>query len=336
MVMRANIRRRHFLKCGLVLAGLGLASGCGVRLPWQAPPKVARIGLLEFNTPGMNGEAGPAFLGGLRDLGWVENENLSIDIRYGDSTYERLEALAAELVALKLDLIFSSTATGVQTLKKATNTIPIVFGGIGDPVSGGIIESFAHPGGNATGTTSLVEGLTAKHVELLKDCVPTMSRVAALRHPAVTGPQWRDVQGAAARLGLSFRALEAPDVAGIEAGFASLKDDPVDGLVVMSGATLFVERVRIVGLAAQHRVPAVYPFLEYADAGGLLAYAANGPELSRRAATYADKILKGANPAELPVERPTKIDFVVNVKTAQGLGLTVPKSVLGQATRIIE
>src|SRR5262249_28283482 len=155
-------------------------------------------------------------VGGLGDLGWIEGQNLQLLMRYGDGTYERLTTLAAELVDSRPDLIFSSTGTGVQVLQKATTTIPIVFGGVGLAAGGGVIQSFARPGGNATGTTSLVTGLTQKHVELLKECVPTMSRVAALRHPSVAGPQWDDVQSAAARLGLSFRGLDARDAAEIE------------------------------------------------------------------------------------------------------------------------
>jgi putative tryptophan/tyrosine transport system substrate-binding protein len=328
--------RRRLLQASLALAGLGFAAGCRVRLPWETPSKVARIGILQFNPPGQNGTGDQDFVGGLHDLGWVEGQNLAIEIRYGDSTYERLEALAAELVDLKPDLIFTGIGTAVAILTKATSTIPIVFGGIGVAPGAGSVQSLARPGNNATGTISLAEGLNQKRLELLKECVPTLSSVAALRHPSVGGQPWQDVQDAAAQLGLTFQAWDAPDVPGIEAAFASLKSRPVDGLVVISGATLFVERERIVRLAAQHHLPAVYPFVEYADAGGLLAYAANSPDLWRRAATHADKILRGANPAELPVERPTKFDLVVNLQTAQQLGVVVPHSALSQATRIIE
>jgi putative ABC transport system substrate-binding protein len=334
--MQANITRRRFLGGGLAVAGLGLASGCGLRLPGLAPQHVARIGFLDMAPAGINAAYQQDFVGGLRDLGWVDGENVSFQYQFGDGTYERLDALAAELVELKVDMIVSFQGTGALAATKATSTIPIVFGGIGDPIGTGVIKSFAHPGGNASGTSSLVEGVTQKHFELLKDCVPTISRVAALRNPTVGAPQWLDAQRAAARLDLEFHPLEARDAAEIEERFASLDDHPVDGLVVLSGGTLFGERTRIVGLAAQHRLPAVYPFVEYAEAGGLLAYAANLPDLYRRAASYADKILKGAKPADLPVEQPTIIDFVVNLKAAQALGITIPQSTLSQATRIIQ
>ena len=302
--MRERITRRQMLTGGLALAGFGLVAGCGMRISGLSSPKVARIGILNFNPPGRDGTTIDDFIGGLHDLGWIKGQNLTIEIRYGDSTYERLAGLAAELVALKLDLIYTELASAVALLTKATSTIPIVFGGIGDSTGGGSVQSLAHPGKNATGTVSLVEGLAQKQLELLKECVPTLSSVAALRHPSVAGQQWRDIQDAAAQFGLVFHEWSAPDVPGIEAAFASLKERPVDGLVVISGASLFVERERIVRLGVQHRLPTMCPFTEYADAGGLLAYAANSPDLWRRAATHADKILRGANPGELPVERP--------------------------------
>jgi putative ABC transport system substrate-binding protein len=329
------LSRRYLLQRSLGLAGFGWASGCGLFPRGQDSPNVARIGYLDFGSPGAATSLERPIVQGLRDLGWVEGENLVIEYRFAEGSYERQRALAAELVELKVDVLYSQTATGALAAKQVTGTIPIVFGGIGDPVGSGVVESFARPGGNATGTSSLVEGLAPKLLELLKEMVPTISRVAVLWH-SVAAAHWAAIEAAAPRLGVVPRSLEVRDSGELDGAFSTLKEHPADGLVVLSGAALFAERNRIVGLAAQYRLPAAYPFVEYAEAGGLLAYAANLPELYRRAAVYVDKILKGAKPADLPVEQPTKFDLVLNLRTAQALGLTVPQSVLLQTTKVIQ
>jgi putative ABC transport system substrate-binding protein len=273
---------------------------------------------------------------GLSELGRTEGEDFSIEARGAAGSNDRLPALAAELVQLEVDVIVTPTQTGALAAKRATSAIPIVFAGIGDPVGGGVVESLARPGGNATGTSNYYEELTPKQLELLSASVASLSRVAVLWHADVAGTHWRTIQAAAPLLGLTLQSIEVRDGDELASRSSVLLGSPAQGLIVLPAAALSRQRSQILGLAMQYRLPAMYPFTEFAHAGGLFAYGPDLADLYRRAATYVDKILRGTRPAELPVEQPTRFDFVINVGTARAIGLTIPSTVLQQATEIIQ
>lgn len=330
MDSRARLSRRDFLLAGLAVCGL---AGCGPVSPRIQTREVARLGYLAFST------ADPALgvmLGRLRDLGWRDGETLAVEPRSAEGSYEQLPALAAELVGRGVDVIATATQTGALAAKRATDTIPIVFAGIGDPVGGGVVESLARPGGNVTGTSSLVEGLSPKLLELLQDAVPGLARVAVLWNPGVARVHWDAIRAAAPQRGVALLPLEVHEADQLAGAFTELDGRPADGLVVLPAATFFAARERVLALATQRRLPAVYPFADFATAGGLLAYAASLPALHRRAAEYIDRVLRGARPADLPVEQPTTFDLVVNLGTARSLGLSIPPTVLQQATEVIQ
>jgi putative tryptophan/tyrosine transport system substrate-binding protein len=308
----------------------------------QQAGKVARIGWLALNLA-----AAPhmpeAFRQGLRDLGYVEGRNFVIEYRGAEGKPERLPALAAELVALKVDVIVAGGGTpGVLAAKQATKTIPIVFAsGASDPVSSGLVTSLARPGGNVTGLTGLGPELVGKVLELLTQAVPGVSRVAALWQPGAFGERTekdmlKGAEDTGRALGVRLQFVEARGPDDFDRAFSDMTRARAGALTVLGSAMLFNERRRLVDLAAKHRLPAVYPWRDGVDAGGLMSYGPNGPDLFRRAAAYVDKILKGANPADLPVEQPTKFELVINLKTAKALGLTIPPPVLGRADHVIE
>jgi putative ABC transport system substrate-binding protein len=301
----------------------------------QQAAKVARIGFLGFNLA-TNPHLPEAFRQGLRDLGYVEGRNVVIEYRDAEGKSERLPALAAELVALKVDVILAGGDPQALAAKQATRTLPIVFTAVGDPVSMGLVTSLARPDGNVTGLTSTTGlDLVGKRLELLKQAVPGVSRVAVLWQrtdkDTLTG-----AEAAARALGVRLQVVEARGSADFDRAFSDMTRARAGALSVFGGAMFANERGRLVGLAAKNRLPAVYPAREYVDAGGLMSYGPNLADLFRRAATYVDKILKGAKPADLPVEQPTKFDFVINLKTAKALGLTIPQSVLGRADHVVE
>ena len=307
----------------------------------QQAAKVARIGYLSPNLAS-SPHLRDAFLQGLRDLGYVEGRNFVIDYRDAEGNLERPPALAAELVALKVDVIFVGGGTRVTlAAMEATKTIPIVFTGIGDPVESGLVTSLARPGGNVTGLSSLGPELVGKRLGLLKQAVPAVDRVAVLWLPGALGERTdKDMltgaDVAARALGLRLQFVEARGPDEFARAFSDMSSARAGALTVLPSNRFLREHRRLVALAAENRLPAVYTSREFVDAGGLMSYGANSPDLHRRAATYVDRILKGAKPGDLPVEQPTKFELVINLKTAKALGLTIPQSVLASADEVIQ
>ena len=307
----------------------------------QQAAKVARIGYLPLNLAG-GPDLHEAFRQGLRDLGYVEGRNLVIEYRDAEGKPERLPALAAELVALKVDVIVATGGTlAAVAAKQATRTLPIVFTVAADPVTDGLVTSLARPGANVTGLSAFTLELVGKRLEQLTQAVPGLSRVAVLWQPGVAGEptekemlKGADVAGQALGVRLQFVEARGPD--DLDRAFSDMIRARAGALTVLGSAMFFNERRHLVDLAAKHRLPTVFPWRQGVDAGGLMSYGPNGPDLYRRAATYVDKILKGARPADLPVEQPTKFELVINLKTAKALGLTIPQSVLGRADHIVE
>ena len=306
----------------------------------QQAAKIARIGYLARNlaaSPHLH----EAFRQGLRDLGYVEGRNVVIEYRDAEGKLERLPALAAELVALKVDVIVAASTLAALAAKQATRTLPIVFAAAADPVASGLVTSLARPGGNVTGLSNLAPELVGKRLELLKQAVPGVSRVAVLWQPGALGERTekdmlKGAEVAARALGVRLQFVEARGPADFDRAFSDMTRARAGALTVLPSAMFFSERRRLVDLAAKNRLPAVYPWREFVDAGGLMSYGPNLADLFRRAATYVDKILKGAKPGDLPVEQPTKFELVINLKTAKALGLTIPPSVLARADQVIE
>ena len=306
----------------------------------QQAGRVPRIGFLSLTSPSDRPPLLDAFRQGLRELGWVEGQNIVIDYRYAEGRVDRLPDLAAELVRLKVDLIVASAGTQAATAaKNATETIPIVMIYVRDPVGTGLIASLARPGGNVTGVSgSAGLELFAKQLELLKETVPKIRRVAILSNPANAYHQLaiREVNVAARSLGVQLQLLEARGPNEFDGAFAAMAKERVGALLVLSDAMLSSHRTRLADLAARSRLPAAYGVRESVEAGGLMSYGPSFLDLFRRSAAYVDKILKGAKPADLPVEQPTKFELVINLKTAKALGLTVPQTLLARADEVIE
>ncbi len=304
----------------------------------QPPPKIPRIGYLGSASPSAGARLLESFRQGLRELGYVEGQTIFIDYRWAEGRPDRFAALAAELVHLKVDVIVTHSNTAVTALQQATRTIPIVVASMGDPVQSGFVASLARPGGNITGFSPLVEELAGKWVELLREAVPKISRVAVLAVSQTPSHRtyWAEIRAAAKALKVTpqRQGVAGPDE--IEHAFASLVKGHAHGLIVLPHAVTANRRTQIVGLAAKNRLPGMYPFSLFVEAGGLMSYGTNFSDLHRRAATYVDKILKGAKPADLPVEQPTRFELVVNLKTAKALGLTIPPSVLVRADQVIQ
>jgi len=303
----------------------------------QQATKVWRIGYLGYAYPTQARDL-EAFRQRLRDLGYVEGNNLVIESRSAESSFERLPALAAELVSLKVDVIAAFGNATIVALKRATQTIPIVMITAGDPVGTGLVSSLARPGGNVTGLSSLGEGLSAKWLELLTQTVPGMTQVGVLMAPNAPNHAnyLREIKTAGQRTGIAVLGLDARGRDEIERTFAALTKARAQGFIVLPHPATLTHQTRIVELAAKNRLPAMYPWREFTESGGLMAYSPNRTEMYRRSATFVDKILKGAKPADLPVEQPTKFELVINLKTAKALGLTVPRSLLLRADQVIE
>jgi ABC-type uncharacterized transport system substrate-binding protein len=309
----------------------------------QQPTKVYRIGRLAAGSPPEGSPFGnrtaEAFRQGLRALGYVEGQNLVIEWRFGEGRLERLPDLAAELVQLPVDvLVVSGGEPFIRAAQQATQTIPIVFAGQSDPVGRGFVASLAHPGSNLTGLDTFSSELHGKRLELLKELVPTLARIAILANPANPGTVHavRAVQASAHALGVQPHVMEVRSSDEFESAFAAMTRADVGALLVLTDPQTFERHVSaIVALAQRSRLPTMYPWKSYVEAGGLMVYGASLPDIHRRAATYVDKILKGAKPADLPVEQPTTFELVINLKTAQVLGLTMPPSLLFQATDVI-
>ena len=279
-----------------------------------------------------------AFLRGLRDLGYEEGRNVALEFRYAEGQLERLPDVAAELARLPVAIIVLSGDAAMAAARQATQTIPIVFALNSAPVEAGVVASLAHPAGNITGLSEMTPELSGKRLELLGELVPGLARAGILWSPQFPGPalQFREAERAARAIGLELLPLPVRAPEELEAAFADAARGGAEALVVLTGSIINPHADRVVDLVGASRLPAIYGERLFVQAGGLMSYGANVADMWRRAATYVDKILKGANPAELPVEQPTKFDFVINLRTAQALGLTIPPSVLQQATELIQ
>jgi putative ABC transport system substrate-binding protein len=307
----------------------------------QQPKKVPRIRYLSPSDSASQSTASEAIRLALRERGHIEGQNIASEYRYAEGKRDRLAELAAELVRLKVNVIVAGGGTRlVLAAKNATKTIPIVMTGAGpDPVEAGLVESLARPGGNVTGITNLVTELSGKRLELLKEAVPKLARVAVLYDPATRASVLElkeDLPVAARALGLTVRSWEVRTADGFEKVFAALNKERPDGLYVGSGPLMIANQKRITGFALKSRLPSVYVRREFVDAGGLMSYGADQADNYRRVAYFVDRILKGAKPADLPVEQPTKFEFVINLKTAKQIGLTIPPEVLARASRLIK
>jgi ABC-type uncharacterized transport system substrate-binding protein len=327
-------RRTFIAASAMGLLGVPLAAEA------QQAAKIARIGYLATNLA-----ASPhlieAFRQGLRDLGYVEGRNVVIETRSAEGKLERFPALAAELVALKVDVIVAGGTPQALAAKQATRTVPIVFAAAADAVGSGLVPSLARPGGNVTGLSLLAPELVGKCLERLKQAVPAVSRVAVLWHPGAVGERTekdmlKEAEVTARALGVRLQFIEARGPADFDRAFSDMTRAGAGALTLLTSTMFINERRRLVDLAAKNRLPAVYPWREGVDAGGLMSYGPNVADMFRRAATYVDKILRGATPADLPVEQPTKFELVINLKTAKALRLTIPQSLLRQADQVIE
>jgi len=280
---------------------------------------------------------GVALIQALRDRGWVEGQNLVIDYRYAEGRYDLLPVLAADLARTKPDVIFVVTDPAIKAAKNATNTVPLVMIAC-DAVAAGLVTSLARPGGNLTGITCISSEIAGKRIELLKEHLPRLVRAAVLYNPADPGKavEWRETEAPGLRLGLKMRAVPVRDSKEIDTAFQLMAREGTDGLIVLGDSLTLLHRQQLVSLAAKHRLPTVYAYREFVTSGGLMSYGPDLTEMFRAAAIYIDKILRGAKPADLPVEQPTKFEFVINLKTAKALGLTIPQSVLVRADEIIQ
>jgi putative tryptophan/tyrosine transport system substrate-binding protein len=304
----------------------------------QQPKKVSRIGYLGNSSPALERDFVDAFRQGLRDLGYAEGHNILIEYRWAEGRYDRFPEFAAELVRLKVDVLLTAGTPGALAAKEATQTIPIVMAVSGDAVGTGLVQSLARPGGNITGLTRMTRDLDGKRLELLKEIVPSLSRVAILLNPAnpISARGWTEAQPPAKALRLKLEPVEVKAAEELEAAFAAITRQRPGGLFIIADQFLLAHRTQIIDFAARRNLPAIYPYSEFVEAGGLISYAANDPAMFRRAATYVDKILKGTKPADLPVEQPTKFEFIINLKAANQIGLTIPQSVLYRADKVIK
>jgi ABC-type uncharacterized transport system substrate-binding protein len=307
----------------------------------QQPKKVFRIGYLSAKDPVGESTRSEPFLAALRELGYTEGQNIAIEYRYGEGKRDRVPELAAELVRLKVEIIVVAGGTAhIEAARNATKTIPIVMTGAGlDPVESGLVESLARPGGNVTGITNLNPELGGKRLELLKEAVPKLARVAYVYepdNPASVLDVKEFLPGAARALRLTLQPWEVRAADGFEKVFAALNKKRPDGLYMLGGPLINANQKRIVSLALKSRLPSMYVRREFVDAGGLMSYGADNADSYRRVAYFVDRILKGAKPADLPVEQPTKFELVINLKTAKQIGLTIPPEVLARANRLIK
>jgi putative ABC transport system substrate-binding protein len=339
-VQRGQSRRAFVQSAGAV--GLALVAGCGL-LPSHAqrPARVARLGILSQSSANdaVSSPQHEAFREGLRDLGYVEGQNLVLEFRYADTELERLPDLAAELVRLPVDiLVVGSGEPAIRAAKQASETLPIVFPSSSAPVETGIVASLARPGGNATGLSDVGPELSAKRLQMLRDALPGLAQVGVLWSPQFAGSalQFQETESAAPALGLDLLPLPTPGAEELDAAFEAARRGRAEALVVLPSSIINFHARRIVEQAARDRLPAMYGNPIYMAAGGLMSYGPSRADNWRRAASYVDKILKGTKPADLPVERPTKFDFTINLQTAQALGLSIPPHVLAQATEVLQ
>ena len=306
----------------------------------QQTGKVFRIGVLDGSTASGSAVLLKAFIQELNKLGWIDGKNITTEYRFADQKNDRLAELAADLVRLKVDLIVASETTPALAAKGATSSIPIVTTSTGDPVTAGLISSLARPGGNVTGLSNLSTELNTKRLEILKDAIANLARVGLLRpHAGGAGAdlQLKELRRAALALKLKLEEIRTqPDSKGLESAFQSLKESRVEAVITTASRSFFAGRTRIVELTGKYRLPAIYYQKEFVDEGGLMSYGADYDDLYRRAAHYVDKILKGAKPAELPVQQATKFEFVINLKAAKQIGLALSPDFLSRANRVIK
>jgi putative ABC transport system substrate-binding protein len=310
----------------------------GTNAEAQQPTKIPRIGFLVANFPTTNPARIEAFRQGLRELGYVEGKNIVIEWRYAEGKLDRLPALAAELVRLKVDVIVTAGPAATRPAKEATGTIPIVMGFDNDPVGSAFVASLARPGGNITGLATLAPELSGKQLELLKEVVPRLSRVAVLGNSTEPGnPQLlRETELAAGVFGVQLQYVDVRGPKDIETAFRAASKGRAEAVLLLPSPVLNPYRTEIADLAVKSRLPAIYGQPEFVEAGGLMVYSVSFTDLFRRAATYVDKILKGRKPADLPVEQPKKFEFIINLKAAKQIGLTVPPNLLVRADRVIK
>ncbi len=327
------MNRRNFI----CLLGAAASLAWPKAAPAQQPGKIARLGLLRFGSAPSYADRVEALRTGLRELGYVEGKNLVIEFRWAE-TADQLSERAAELVRLKVDVIFASSSTEVEAVRRLTKTIPIVFATHADPVSVGHVASIARPGGNMTGLSMVFTELVAKELEIMKQALPHLTRIGVLA--SLTAPSHRPalkaVEASARQLGVQVLTVPVQAVEDLDRAFATMTHERVGGKFVLGSAFTASNRARLADLALKHRLPSMFGVRENVEAGGLMSYAADLLDLTRRAATYIDKILKGAKPAELPVEQASKYELVINLKTAKALGLTIPPSLLARADQVIE
>ena len=304
----------------------------------QQPKKVPRIGYLGATSASSESLRHEAFRQGLREVGYIDGQSITIEYRYAEEKLDRLPALAAELVALKVDVIVTGGPQATRPAKKATATIPIVMAFDSDPVGNGFVASLARPGGNVTGLSALSPEISGKQLELLKEIVPTLSRVAVLGNSAepANALVLREVELAAGAFGVKLQYLDVLGAKDIETAFRAASKGRADAVLVLTSPFATSQRTQITDLAVKNRLPAIYDRSEFVEDGGLMTYSVSSTDLFRRAATYVDKILKGAKPADLPVEQPKKFEFIINLKAAKQIGLTIPPNVLAQADRVIK
>jgi putative ABC transport system substrate-binding protein len=309
---------------------------CGVAVEAQQPARIPRIGFLIPASASFFSSRVEAFRQRLRELGYVEGKNISIESRYAEGKLERLPDLAAELIQLKVDVIVT-TDPGILAAKKASPTIPIVFAAAADPVGSGFVSSLARPGGNITGLSLMTPDLNGKRLELLKEAFPKVARVAFLWQSSSSRGNLTltDMEAAAKALGLKLQSLPVRGLGDFESAFARAKRDGAQALITTTSSLINTQQRQVLDFAAKNRLPAMYPTSEFVEAGGLMSYAPNYADLYRRAADFVDKILKGTKPADIPVEQPMKFEFIINLKAAKQIGVTIPPNVLVRADRVI-
>jgi putative ABC transport system substrate-binding protein len=329
--MSANMKRRDFI------ALLGGAAMWPLAARAQQAGKLPTIGFIVPGTPSSHGQLAVVFAHRLRELGWSEGRTVAIAHRWTEGRSERAAELAAELIRLKADVIVTGGTANVAAVKQATSVIPVIFAAAGDPVANGLVASLARPGGNLTGLSVQQTDLGAKRLEVFRELVPGLDRLTILANPEnpITVLEMREVQAAARSLGLHVNTVEVREAKDIAPAIAALKGR-TDGIFVQADPLLNTHRVRINTLALSTQLPTVYGLREFVDAGGLMSYGPNFPDLYRRAAEYADKILRGAKPGDIPVEQPTKYELVINLTTARALGLEIPDKLLALADEVIE
>lgn len=317
----------------LILALLG-GSVAGA----QPPSKVARIGYLESGVAGPGAPLFEAFRQGLRDLGWVEGQTIALEVRAAQGKYDRLPDLAAELVRLKVDVLFASSTPAALAAKHATTTIPIVIGRVADPLKSGLVATLARPGGNITGWTHQGLELRVKYLDLLKEAVPAATRIGILWNPAnpIHGPSLKSMEATAQALKVELHPVGVQDAREIEGAFATLARQRVQALTVFQDGMFLAQGQPIIALAARNRLPTIYGATELVKAGGLMGYGVNLRDMYRHGASFVDRILRGAKPADLPVEQPTRFELVINLKTADALSLAIPPAILARADEVIK